>query len=85
LTALTCRILPYFAFSVTESQIIKETLNKSVYAHAKGTVEQFSKETGHEAEYKAPKLTLCCGRLMRFYEKGRTPLPGSSQAAASVR
>ena len=68
------------------SIVFKETLNKSVYAHAKGTVEQFSKETGHEAEYKAPKLTLCCGRLMRFYEKGRnTPLPCSSQAAASAR
>ena len=64
---------------------IRETLNKSVYAHAKGTVEQFSKETGHEAEHKAPKLTLCCGKLMRFPEKRRnTPLPGSSQTAAAA-
>ena len=63
----------------------KETLKKSVYSHAKGPVELFFKETGLEAEHKAPKLTLCCGKLMRFPEKRRnTPLPGSSQTAAAA-
>ena len=64
------------------TNISKETLNKSVYARAKGPVEQFSKETGHEAEHKAPKLTLCCGKLMRFPQKGAIR---PYQAAARLR